>query len=110
MPISTGLSGSPIINDENRIVGIVTMAGASTTDIDLLIHLNHSNAFVVQPPLGVPPPLPGQQQVTLNVFSLVAQLAENLKAFASPGYGDAVPIRYLRREQQRSPQPASPAH
>jgi S1-C subfamily serine protease len=110
MPISTGLSGSPIINDENRIIGIVTMAGASTTDIDLLIQLHHLNAFAVPQPMGVPPPPAGQQQVTLNVFSLLAELAESLKAFASPGYGDAVPIRYLKREPPHSQQAASPAH
>jgi len=110
MPISTGLSGSPIINDENRIIGIVTMAGASTTDIDLLIQLHHLNAFAVPQSMGVQPPPPGQQQVTLNVFSLLAELAESLKAFASPGYGDAVPIRYLKREPPHNQQPASPDH
>lgn len=98
MPISTGLSGAPVIDDGNHVIGIVTSAGASTRDIDLLIQLNRSNAFPELPPV-VTPTLPGQQQVTvnLNVFSILAQLAENLRNFASPGYGDAVPMRYLRK-------------
>jgi S1-C subfamily serine protease len=101
MPISTGLSGAPVIDDKNRVVGIVTNAGASTQDIDLLLRFYHLNAFAVPPPVVVPAPQPGQQQVTvnLNVFSIVAQLAENLRNFASPGYGDAVPMRYLRKEK-----------
>lgn len=102
MPISPGLSGAPIIDDANRVVGILTMAGASTQDIDLLIQLNHLNAFPETPPSVVPGQQAGQKQVTvnLNVFSLVAQLAESLRTFASPGYGDAVPMRYLRKAKQ----------
>jgi S1-C subfamily serine protease len=101
MPISPGLSGAPIVDDGNRVIGIVTQAGASTQDIDLLIQLNHLNAFREAPPVFAPAPQPGQQEVTvnLNVFSIVAQLAENLRNFASPGYGDAVPMRYLRKER-----------
>lgn len=102
MPISTGVSGSPVIDDENRVVGIVTLAGASTRDIDQLIQLNRLNAFAVPPA--------GPNQVTLNVFSVVAQLAESLRAFASPGYGDAVPIRYLKKAPQDNQQSASPDH
>lgn len=99
MPISPGLSGAPVIDDANRVVGIVTMAGASTQDIDLLIQLNHLNASPEIPPVVVPGQQAGQKQVTvnLNVFSIVAQLAESLRTFASPGYGDAVPMRYLRK-------------
>jgi S1-C subfamily serine protease len=108
MPISAGISGSPIIDQDNRVIGIVTMAGASTPEIDLLIQLNHQNFFAGPPPAVAPPP--GQRQVNLNPFALVAQLAENLKNFASPGYGDAVPIKYLRKAQPRNPKPESPGH
>ncbi len=100
MPISAGLSGSPIIDGNNRVIGILTMAGASTPELDALIQLNRLNAFAVPPQPAAAQP--GQRQVTLNPFSLVAQLAENLKNFASPGYGDAVPIRYLRKGPQHS--------
>jgi S1-C subfamily serine protease len=101
MPISPGLSGAPIVDDQNHAIGIISQAGASTRDIDLLIQLNHSNAFPEQPPVVTPSPQPGQQQVmvNLNVFSVMAQLAESLRNFSSPGYGDAVPIRYLRKER-----------
>ena len=111
MPISAGLSGSPIIDQNNRVIGIVTMAGASTLELDLLIQLNHQN-FFAGPPFAVAPPpsQPGQIQVNLNPFVLVAQLAETLKNFASPGYGDAVPIKYLRPKQQRNQRRESLAH
>jgi hypothetical protein len=101
MPISPGLSGAAVIDDKNRAIGIVTNAGASTRDIDLLIQLNHLNAFAVPAPAVTPTPQPGQQQVTLNlnVFSIVAQLAENLRNFDSPGYGDSVPMRYLQKRK-----------
>jgi S1-C subfamily serine protease len=94
MPISTGLSGAPVIDDRNQVVGIVTNAGASTQDLDLLLQLYHLKAFPEAPPVVM---VPGQVTVNLNVFSIVAQLAENLRNFASPGYGDAVPMRYLRK-------------
>src|SRR5579872_4830641 len=108
MPISPGLSGSPIIDTENQIVGIVTQAGSSTPMVDLLIQLNHLNAFGVQQP-QVASPIPGQQQVNLNAFSILAEFAEHLRNFASPGYGDAVPIRYLKRGSQQRQQPALPS-
>jgi S1-C subfamily serine protease len=107
MPISPGLSGSPIIDTENQVVGIVTQAGSSTPMVDLLIQLNHLNAFGVPGP-PVASPLPGQS-VNLNAFSILAEFAEHLRNFASPGYGDAVPIRYLKRGSQQHQQPASPS-
>jgi len=112
MPVSPGLSGAPVIDNDNRVIGILTNAGASTTDIDNLIQLYHLNAFAVPPPVVAPGPQAGQQQVTvnLNAFSVLAQLAETVKNFASPGYGDAVPIRFLRRATQGNQQPASHDH
>jgi len=110
MPISPGLSGSPIIDDKNRVLGIVTQAGSSTAMIDLLIQLNHLNAFPALPPPGTPPLLPGQRQVTFNLFSVFSEFAEHLKNFASPGYGDAVPIRYLKRGQPQHQTPSLPSH
>lgn len=104
MPISPGLSGAPIIDDGNRVIGIVSQAGASTQEVDLLIQLNHANAFQEAPPVFAAGQQPGQQQVTLNlnVFRIVAQLAESLRNFASPGYGDAVPMRYLLKEKSQT--------
>src|ERR1051326_5143197 len=98
MPISPGLSGAPVIDDNNKAVAILTSAGFSTMGIDLLIELNHAKAFEAAPQPGAPAPLPGQKQIVLNPFSLLADFAENLRNFASPGYGDAVPVRYLTKE------------
>jgi len=113
MPLSPGLSGSPLIDDDNHILAIVTQAGSSTQMVDLLIQLNHMNAFGVQaPPQPIPAPSqPGQQQITfnLNLFSIVADFVEHLKNFASPGYGDAVPIRYLKRGPPPHQPPSSPS-
>lgn len=96
MPISPGLSGSPVINDENQVVGIVTNAGFSTQRLDMLIQANRQHAFdAFNPPPA--PPVAGQVQITFNVFEIVAELAETLREFGSPGYGDAVPIIYLRK-------------
>jgi S1-C subfamily serine protease len=97
MPISPGLSGAPVIDDDNHVIAIVSAAGFSTAGIDLLIQLNHLKAFEQPPAQGAPPPPPGQRQVSLNPFSLLAEFAENLRNFASPGYGDAVPMRYLKK-------------
>lgn len=108
MPISPGLSGAPVINNENQVVGIVTSAGSSTQMIDLLIQLNHLNAFA--PPVPAQPQAPGQQQVNLNAFSILAEFAEHLRNFASPGYGDAVPVRYLKRGSPLHPRPALASH
>jgi S1-C subfamily serine protease len=108
MPISPGLSGSPIIDSDNQVVGIVTQAGSSTPMVDLLIQLNHANAFGVQQPQTAL--IPGQpMNINLNAFSILAEYAEHLRNFASPGYGDAVPIRYLKRGLPQHPQPASPS-
>ncbi|HSY11321.1 MAG TPA: serine protease [Verrucomicrobiae bacterium] len=99
MPISPGLSGSPLVNDRNEVVGVVTAAGFSTQKLDMLILANRQHAFdALNPPPANPPP-PGQAQVTFNVFQIVAELAESLREFGSPGYGDAVPITYLRKAQ-----------
>ncbi len=108
MPMSPGLSGSPVLDAENQVVAIVTLAGSSTTTIDFLIQLNHLNAFGAA--LTVGPSVQGQSGVNLNALSILAEFAENLRTFASPGYGDAVPIRYLKRGLPQSQQPALPSH
>jgi len=109
MPISPGISGSPVIDDMNRVVGIVTNAGFSTQKLDLLIQFNRGHAFdSMNPP--APPSVPGQVQVTFNIFSMVAELAETLREFGSPGYGDAVPINYLTKAPPSNHRPASSDH
>jgi S1-C subfamily serine protease len=110
MPISTGLSGAPVVDDENRVIAILTNAGGWTQDLDNLISLWRMKAFD-QPPQPQPQPQqPGQHMVTLNSFSLTAELADLIHEYASPGYGDAVPLRYLRKQPQQIPTSSAPAH
>lgn len=109
MPISTGLSGAPVINDENRAVAVVTSAGGWTLDLDHLLMAYHGGAFAPPPtrPLSSQPP--NTVGFTLNDFALTAELAGLIHDYASPGYGDAVPLRYLQKPPPHSHQPASHA-
>ncbi len=110
MPISTGLSGAPVIDDENRVLGVVTNAGGWTGDLDNLLVAFRSGAFnTVQPPPNPNLP-PNAVTFTLNSMALTGELAGLFHDFASPGYGDAVPLRYLRKPQPKSPQPSSHSH
>jgi S1-C subfamily serine protease len=111
MPISTGLSGAPIIDDENRAVAVVTTAGGWTQDLDHLLFAFRGGAFQAPPP---PPPDPNQPPntitFTLNPIAATAELAGLFHDYASPGYGDAVPLHYLKKTQQPNPPSASPDH
>jgi len=91
MPISTGLSGAPVIDDQNRVIAVVTSAGAWTQDLEFLIEMQRQGAF------APPPSLSNPQQVNLNVFSVLGQLAGIFHDYLSPGYGDAVPMRYAKK-------------
>jgi Trypsin-like peptidase domain len=110
MPISAGQSGAPIIDDENRAVGIVTTAGLWTEDLDHLLLAARAGVFNTPPP----PPVPGQPQnsmsFTLNAMGVTAELAGLVHDYASPGYGDAVPLRYLRKPPQQNPPSSSQPH
>jgi len=113
MPISTGLSGAPIIDDENQAIGVVTNAGGWTKDLENLLMVFRAGALqVFQPPL--PPPDPKQpaneMRFSLNSWALTAELAGLFHDYASPGYGDAVSLRYLRKPQQHNQPSASRDH
>jgi S1-C subfamily serine protease len=110
MPISTGLSGGPIIDDENRAVAVLTNAGGWTQDLDHLMMAFHGGAFETPPPPPNPNQPPNTVSFNLNSMALTAELAGLFHDFASPGYGDAVPLRYLRKPQQQNQPPASPGH
>ncbi|HEY0703384.1 MAG TPA: serine protease [Candidatus Acidoferrales bacterium] len=108
MPISAGLSGAPVIDDENRVVGIVTNAGGWTADLDRLMLAYHGGAFATPP--APAPTQPNEITFNLNGMAVVAELAGLFHDFASPGYGDAVPMRYLKKPPQQNQPSASPAH
>lgn len=107
MPISTGLSGAPIIDDENRAVAIVTNAGGWSSDLDHLVFALHGGAFQAPPPPQGPTP-PGTTTFSINLAVVTAELADLFHDYASPGYGDAVPLRYLQKTQQQNQPSASP--
>ena len=108
MPISTGLSGAPIIDDDNGVLAVVTNAGGWTLDLDRLVMAFRGGAFPSLPP---PPPNPNQPPGTvsfsLNPVAATAELAGLFHDYASPGYGDAVPLRYLQKQQQHNQPSAS---
>lgn len=84
MPISTGVSGAPVINDRDEAIAVVTQAGASFPDLDQLVQLQRTKDLAGTPKNREPDPL-----------SAVAHLAEVFHDFSSPGYGDSVPLSYL---------------
>lgn len=112
MPISTGLSGAPVIDDENRVIAIVTNAGAWSNDLELVVQaarkrqeeeaqkLKEAQKLAEKQHVPLPP-----QQHTLDWLSGLGQLAGLLHDYVSPGYGDAVPMRYLRKAPQAGQQP-----
>jgi S1-C subfamily serine protease len=101
MPISTGISGAPVIDDENQVIAVVTNAGAWSPGLEALTRLANTNQ------LGMPVPQPN----TLNLPALVGQLAGLIHDYVSPGYGDAVPLSYLEKKAPQGTQtPSSTAH
>jgi hypothetical protein len=108
MPISTGLSGAPVIDDENRVVGVITNAGGWTQDLDNLMLAFRGGAFQTLP---APPPLQANSiSFNLNSMALMGQLAGLFHDYASPGYGDAVALRYLRKPPQQNQPSSSQIH
>lgn len=101
MPISPGLSGAPVVDDENRALGVVTSAGAWTQDLDLLLQWERVREKQ--------PTLPGPAR-TVDFGSMLGELAETFHDYVSPGYGDSVPMHYLRKAPAANPQPAPHGH
>jgi S1-C subfamily serine protease len=98
MPISGGISGAPVIDDENKAVAVITLAGVWSIELDALIELGDKG--LLGPPVLQPPAVP--QPNTLNLGWSVAALANSFHRFASPGYGDSVPLSYLKRKVEKS--------
>jgi S1-C subfamily serine protease len=113
MPISTGLSGAPVIDDENRVLAVVTLAGGWSQDLENLTALLKMGILAQlqgAAPVPTQPQPPNTITITLNPLVETAELAGLFHDYASPGYGDAVPLRYLRKQPQQNPPSASPAH
>ena len=83
MPISTGISGSPIIDDDNRAIAVVTQAGAWSGELEKLTERERIREQNPQPQAA-------NQQGSSELSVAVAQLALLFHDWMSPGYGDAV--------------------
>lgn len=101
MPLSAGLSGAPIIDDENRVLAVVHGGGLWTPDQLKVLQDFQNGNFTPDPKAN------RQQQDIIHLYALMGELLRELRSYASPGYGDAVPLRYLRKTSQQSPPPAS---
>jgi S1-C subfamily serine protease len=102
MPLSPGLSGAAVIDDDNRVISVVSSAGASTGILDALIQTANIQEKLLRP----------GQQPNVDWPWAVGQLARNLRDYASPGYGDSVPVSYLKKMQMpiaTGREPASPS-
>jgi len=98
MPISGGLSGAPVINDENQVIAVVTNAGLWSDQMDRLIEMLDTNQL--GPPLYQPPLV--KTKDTLNSSWVIGVLAKSFHQYSSPGYGDCVPLSYLKRQPAKS--------
>jgi S1-C subfamily serine protease len=95
MPISPGISGAAVIDDDNRVIAVVTAAGAWSAQLDFLAQLSRMGAFQNAP------------QNNLDLTAAVAQFAQIFHDYGSPGYGDSVPLSYLKTTAQSNPKPES---
>ena len=91
MPISPGLSGAAVIDDNNRVVAVVSSAGASNVILDYLIQVANNQEML---------PIPLGQTHNVDWPEAVGNLARTIREYASPGYGDSVPLSYLKTVQK----------
>jgi hypothetical protein len=91
MPLSAGLSGAPIIDDENRVLALVHSGGVWTEPLETLLQ-DYTNGKYNEPPRGA---TPEQKEIT-HLYYVTGQLVTLIRFYASlGGYGDTVPLRYL---------------
>jgi hypothetical protein len=88
MPISPGLSGSPLIDDSNRVIGVINAAGAWNPDFDALAQLVNIRNLQRSA-------LPNQSN-NHDLLDVTSELLDILHNYDSPGYGDAIPLHYLK--------------
>lgn len=103
MPISGGLSGAPVIDNENKAIAVVSSAGLWSDPLDHLIDLLDKGQL--GPPLYQPPAVP--QKDTLNLGWAVGVLTKSFHQYSSPGYGDSVPLSYLKKKGTDPIRPSS---
>jgi hypothetical protein len=93
MPITPGASGSPVIADDNTVIGVISEVPVNWfNDITGLITFEQTRTrnFTVGAPAG-------------DVLQTLGELAWIVREFETPGAGLAVPVSYLRRIAQAEP-------
>jgi S1-C subfamily serine protease len=92
MPITAGASGSPIITDEDQVIGVISEIPVQwTQELGRLVQAMANN----QAGSGVA--LSG-----FDITKIVADLAWIVREFESPGAGIAVPLSYVKLPQATS--------
>jgi S1-C subfamily serine protease len=87
MPITAGASGSPLIDDDDHVIGVITeVPVVAIDDINALIESYSHNGPRAQILLG-----------GFDTNKMIAELGYVVREFESPGSGLAVPIYYLKR-------------
>ncbi|MGA8026224.1 MAG: serine protease, partial [Bryobacteraceae bacterium] len=96
MPITPGVSGAPVIADDNSVIGVVTEQPMIWfTDLNALIQVERAvtNNF---------------SATASDLPRLLAELALTVKEYESPGAGLAVPASYLKAQAPRAMTPQTP--
>jgi len=91
MPIATGASGTPVITDDNRVVGIITEETAIWTK-----ELADFLALAKQPKLSVGMTISFSNGQVIEPLKLLSQLILIVHELETPGAGLAVPTYYLK--------------
>jgi S1-C subfamily serine protease len=97
MPITPGVSGAPIIADDDTVLGVVTEQPMTWfNDVNLLINAERSATqdFSAH---GV------------DLAKILAEFAVSVQEYESPGAGLAVPTSYLKATVPRAMTPSMPA-
>ncbi len=101
MPISAGVSGAALIDDADRVIGVVAeLPMIFPDDLQALVQRwNLRLKLQASLPAGMPNPVLSDQELP------VAELAGIFREFGSPGTALAVPVSYLdnRREPAHKP-------
>ena len=89
MPVTPGVSGAPIIADDDRVIGAMSeLPVVWFADLAAVIEQSQKR------PGGITAPAP-------DLVTLVAKLAWFVQQFETPGAGLAVPISYLRWPEKK---------
>jgi S1-C subfamily serine protease len=87
MPITPGSSGSPIVNDDNQVVGVISESPVLwTQELEQVTHVAGRGSGIT---------ISG-----FDAVKLIGQLAVVVHEFESPGSGYAVPISDLKPERR----------